>query len=65
MQVGTALQLLVLDDDEVVREVNALRAELPSGVREINFRKANPGLVNILQVAGGEEVPTGSGAGSG
>ncbi len=37
--------------DEVVREVNALRAELPSGVREINFRKANPGLVNILQVA--------------
>ncbi|MGA0841108.1 MAG: efflux RND transporter permease subunit, partial [Pseudomonadales bacterium] len=28
--------------DEVVREVNALRGELPSGVREIRFRKANP-----------------------
>ena len=37
--------------DEVVREVNALRGSLPAGVRDITFRKANPGLVNILQVA--------------
>jgi multidrug efflux pump subunit AcrB len=37
--------------DEVVREVNALRGDLPSGVAGITFRKANPGLVNIVQLA--------------
>lgn len=37
--------------DEVVREVNALRGELPDDIRSITFRKANPGLVNILQYA--------------
>jgi multidrug efflux pump subunit AcrB len=37
--------------DEVVREVNALRGELPSDIQSIDFRKANPGLVNIVQAA--------------
>jgi multidrug efflux pump subunit AcrB len=37
--------------DEVVREVNALRGTLPQDLREIVFRKANPGLVNIVQAA--------------
>lgn len=37
--------------DEVVREVNALRGELPSELQSITFRKANPGLVNIVQTA--------------
>lgn len=37
--------------DEVVREVNALRGSLPQDLREIVFRKANPGLVNIVQAA--------------
>jgi len=37
--------------DEVVREVNALRGSLPADLREIVFRKANPGLVNIVQAA--------------
>jgi multidrug efflux pump subunit AcrB len=37
--------------DEVVREVNALRGELPADIRSITFRKANPGLVNIVQYA--------------
>lgn len=37
--------------DEVVREVNALRGELPADIRSIGFRKANPGLVNIVQYA--------------
>ena len=37
--------------DEVVREVNALRGELPADLQSITFRKANPGLVNIVQAA--------------
>ena len=37
--------------DEVVREVNALRGELPAEITGIELRKANPGLVNIVQVA--------------
>ena len=37
--------------DEVVREVNALRASLPDEVREIILRKTNPSLVNIVQYA--------------
>ncbi len=37
--------------DEVVREVNALRGRLPDDLRDITFRKANPGLVNIMQAA--------------
>jgi multidrug efflux pump subunit AcrB len=37
--------------DEVVREVNALRGRLPADIRDIEFRKTNPGLVNIVQVA--------------
>ena len=37
--------------DDVVREVNALRGELPGDIQSITFRKANPGLVNIVQAA--------------
>jgi len=37
--------------DEVVREVNALRASLPAQVREVILRKTNPSLVNIVQYA--------------
>jgi multidrug efflux pump subunit AcrB len=37
--------------DEVVREVNALRGTLPGEVTEIEIRKINPGLVNIVQFA--------------
>ena len=37
--------------DEVVREVNALRAELPEGLASLDIRKASTGLVNIVQVA--------------
>jgi multidrug efflux pump subunit AcrB len=37
--------------DEVVREVNTLRASLPAQVREIILRKTNPSLVNIVQYA--------------
>jgi multidrug efflux pump subunit AcrB len=37
--------------DEVVREVNALRGELPAEVREVILRKTNPSLVNIVQYA--------------
>ncbi len=37
--------------DEVVRELNALRPELPSDLARIEIRKLNPGLVNIIQVA--------------
>jgi len=36
--------------DEVVREVNALRADLPAAVK-LEVRKINPGLVNIVQLA--------------
>jgi multidrug efflux pump subunit AcrB len=37
--------------DEVTREVNALRPELPAEVAKIEIRKLSPGLVNIVQVA--------------
>ena len=37
--------------DEVVREVNALRGALPDSIASITFKKANPGLVNIVQAA--------------
>lgn len=37
--------------DEVIRELNRLRPSLPSGIAEIDIRKANPGLVNIVQFA--------------
>jgi multidrug efflux pump subunit AcrB len=37
--------------DEVVREINALRAELPAELASLEIRKASPGLVNIVQVA--------------
>lgn len=37
--------------DEVVREINAVRPTLPSEVSDIEVRKINPGLVNIVQFA--------------
>jgi len=37
--------------DEVVRELNALRPELPAGITKVEIRKINPGLVNIVQIA--------------
>jgi multidrug efflux pump subunit AcrB len=37
--------------DEVSREVNALRPELPQDIADIEIRKLSPGLVNIVQLA--------------
>src|SRR6516164_7620105 len=37
--------------DEVQREVNALRPELPAEVQKIEIRRVSPGRVNIVQVA--------------
>jgi multidrug efflux pump subunit AcrB len=37
--------------DELVREVNALRPELPSELIRLEITKINPGLVNIVQYA--------------
>ena len=37
--------------DEVVREVNRIRGELPPGLASLEVRKAGSGLVNIVQMA--------------
>ena len=37
--------------DEVVREVNALRGDLPAEISDVILRKTNPSLVNIVQYA--------------
>ena len=37
--------------DELVREVNALRPELPGELAKLEINKLNPGLVNIVQYA--------------
>ncbi|MFO7276883.1 MAG: efflux RND transporter permease subunit [Pseudomonadota bacterium] len=37
--------------DEVTREINALRPELPAEVASIEIRKASPAMVNIVQIA--------------
>ncbi|MBC7982527.1 MAG: efflux RND transporter permease subunit [Candidatus Obscuribacterales bacterium] len=37
--------------DELVRELNALRPELPSELQKLEIGKINPGLVNIVQYA--------------
>ena len=37
--------------DEVQREVNALRPQLPAEVQKIEIRRVSPGLVNIVEVA--------------
>ncbi|HTE41142.1 MAG TPA: efflux RND transporter permease subunit, partial [Steroidobacteraceae bacterium] len=37
--------------DELVRELNALRPELPAEVTRFEINKINPGLVNIVQYA--------------
>ncbi len=44
--------------DEVTREINALRRELPAELTSIEVRKISPGLVNIVQLAlVSEEAP--------
>lgn len=37
--------------DEVTREVNALRPELPQDISQLEIRKVSPGLVNIVELA--------------
>ncbi len=37
--------------DEVTREVNALRPELPQDIAQLEIRKCSPGLVNIVELA--------------
>jgi multidrug efflux pump subunit AcrB len=37
--------------DEVTREINALRPDLPTEISRLEVRKLSPGLVNILQLA--------------
>lgn len=37
--------------DEVIRELNRLRPELPADLSSIEVRKGNPGLVNIVEMA--------------
>ena len=37
--------------DEVVREVNRIRGDLPAGLASLEVRKAGSGLVNIVQMA--------------
>ncbi|MCC6918812.1 MAG: efflux RND transporter permease subunit [Alphaproteobacteria bacterium] len=37
--------------DEIIREMNRLRPELPDAVIDIKVRKGQPGLTNIVQIA--------------
>ncbi len=37
--------------EEIVREVNALRPDLPAEIVKLEIRKVNPGLVSIVQMA--------------
>lgn len=37
--------------EEIVREINALRPDLPGEIAELEIKKINPGLVNIVQMA--------------
>jgi multidrug efflux pump subunit AcrB len=37
--------------DEVIREFNRIRSTLPADITQIEIRKDNPGLVNIVQMA--------------
>lgn len=37
--------------DEIVREMNRLRPELPDAVRRVDIRKGQPGYTNIIQFA--------------
>jgi multidrug efflux pump subunit AcrB len=37
--------------DEVIREFNRIRSALPADITQIEIRKDNPGLVNIVQMA--------------
>lgn len=37
--------------EEIVRELNALRPDLPAEIVQLEIKKVNPGLVNIVQMA--------------
>jgi multidrug efflux pump subunit AcrB len=37
--------------DEIIREMNRLRPDLPDSVRSVSIRKGQPGLTNIVQFA--------------
>ncbi len=37
--------------DEIIREMNRLRPDLPAAVRSVTIRKGQPGLTNIVQFA--------------
>ena len=37
--------------DELTREINAIRPNLPAGLSKVEIRKVDPGLVNIVQLA--------------
>ncbi len=37
--------------DEVIRELNRIRSTLPADIAQIDIRRNNPGLVNIVQMA--------------
>lgn len=37
--------------DEIIREMNRLRPDLPSAVKSVTIRKGQPGLTNIVQFA--------------
>ena len=37
--------------EEIVREINALRPDLPAEIVQLEIKKVNPGLVNIVQMA--------------
>ena len=37
--------------EEIVREINALRPDLPAEIVKLEIKKVNPGLVNIVQMA--------------
>jgi multidrug efflux pump subunit AcrB len=43
--------------DEIVREMNRLRPELPEAVREVTIRKGQPGYTNIIQFGLIGDVP--------
>jgi len=37
--------------DEALREINAVRSQLPADLRSLEINKASPGLVNVIQMA--------------
>jgi len=43
--------------DEIIREMNRLRPDLPDAVQNVTIRKGQPGLTNIVQLALVGDVP--------